>query len=157
GRASRAGPGSLRLWDTGTGRVRDAPWVPRGHVVALRLSPDGNTLAASYDTPASAGVQLWDLATGQEQAHLGVERHVLSLAFPPDGRTLVCGGHEAVIRRLDVASGKQRGCLRAGDPARVAVAPLVHSLTIAPDGRTLAAAVEKAGTAHHAVIRLWDL
>src|SRR5262249_52118429 len=132
------GAGWIKMWDTRTRRERVAPWTARGPVLALRSSPDGGSLAVSYDNRdredvAGAGIQIWDVATARETAHSRTEGAVLSLASSPDGRTLACGGHEETIRCLDVASGKERTPLRSGHR--------VGSIAISPDGRTLAAAV----------------
>lgn len=73
------------MWDARTGRLQDSFRV-EGEVASLAFSPDARTLAAS----GPRGVQLWDLATGQNRLTLPT-RSPEAVAFSPDGRTLAIG------------------------------------------------------------------
>ncbi|MFE2211032.1 helix-turn-helix domain-containing protein [Streptomyces canus] len=77
--------GSVTTWDVRTGRLQDSFRV-EGEVASLAFSPDARTLAAS----GARGVQLWDLATGQNRLTLPT-RSPEAVAFSPDGRTLAIG------------------------------------------------------------------
>lgn len=77
--------GSVMMWDVRTGRLQDSFRV-EGEVASLAFSPDARTLAASD----ARGVQLWDLATGQNRLTLPT-RSPEAVAFSPDGRTLAIG------------------------------------------------------------------
>src|SRR5215471_4080261 len=58
----------------------------------LAFSPDGKTLAT---VTAAKTVQLWDAATGEEQAKLkGATARLSGLAFSPDGKRLAACGAE---------------------------------------------------------------
>ena len=80
----------------------------------LMFSPDGSILAGGSSetgrngSTALAAVYLWDVARGEElrqiRAHQG---YIGSLAFSPDGKTLVTTGGEPVLRLWDVATGRE--------------------------------------------------
>jgi WD40 repeat protein len=77
-------------------------------------------------------VRLWDVATGEERAHLEELRTMVSgVALTPDGQTLVSASLGGLVRLWDVRSGRERQ--RIDIPC--AITP---SLTLSPDGRTLA-------------------
>lgn len=77
--------GSVKMWDARTGRLQDSFSVG-GEVASLAFSPDARTLAVS----GARGVQMWDLATGQNRLTLPA-RSPEAVAFSPDGRTLAIG------------------------------------------------------------------
>lgn len=77
--------GSVTMWNARTGRLQDSFSVG-GVVASLAFSPDARTLAVS----GARGVQLWDLATGQNRLTLPA-RSPEAVAFSPDGRTLAIG------------------------------------------------------------------
>ncbi|WP_331732147.1 hypothetical protein [Streptomyces sp. NBC_00989] len=131
--------GSIRLWDTATGRRR-ATFAGRGPDVqgAVAFSPDGRTLADGGER----GLQLWDVTTGKVRAQFTSHGAVTAVAFSPDGRTLAAAQDRAV-GLWDVASHRLR--------ATVKVHTLVPwSVAFSPDGRLLAAGGAD-GT-----VRLWD-
>src|SRR5262249_42012947 len=71
-----------KLRDTLKGHT-DAVW-------SVAFSPDGKTLALGGGLAGQPGeIQLWDVATGKEQATLkGHTDGVNCVAFSPDGKTL---------------------------------------------------------------------
>ncbi|MFI7018976.1 trypsin-like peptidase domain-containing protein, partial [Streptomyces sp. NPDC050164] len=100
--ATAGGDGTVRLWDTATGRTRttltghkdDATSVLSRGVESVAFSPDGRTLATAG---GDGTVRLWDTATGRTRSTLTghkddatsvLSRGVESVAFSPDGRTL---------------------------------------------------------------------
>jgi RNA polymerase sigma factor (sigma-70 family) len=118
---------TVSLWDTATGELRRRLRIPQTLLLHLRhWSPDGRLL---FTDGYGCRIRLWDLATGQEV--LEQEAHasgVASLAFNPDGRSIVSGGAETV-RVWDAKTGRQRQVM--SPPCW-----FVNQVTVRPDGRT---------------------
>lgn len=95
--------GSIRLWETATGRLLRAL---QGHalgVKSLAVSQDGRYLVSgSYDRTA----RLWNLSTGESVGlplqHQALVRHV---AFSPDGTSVYTGSEDNTARRWHVPTG----------------------------------------------------
>jgi RNA polymerase sigma factor (sigma-70 family) len=108
------------------------------------FSGDGKVLVTG-DTAGNAGVRVWDAATGKP---LPVEASgpIGDLALASDGRTaaVIEQADHAVVRIRDLVKGTTVGSIRTAGPD----AP--HSLSLAPDGKTLATATDTA-------VRLWDV
>src|SRR5439155_20646638 len=144
-------------WDVASGTeqrsfqaVRDTEKGSRYIVWRTSLSPDGRTLAVTYQPGqgfiATTTVRLFDVATGKETHELGGHFHyVSSMAFSPDGRLLITAGeplqpfvqqqaklpaHQVFV--WDAASGKRVGALPEGLPIGAIAA------AFSPDGRTVA-------------------
>jgi WD40 repeat protein len=106
----------VRLWDPETG-VELRPitrWDPNFATGgALTYSPDGRTLASSSpDSGASVNdtstVILYEVATGKERWRLTQQHSKRSpVAFSPDGRFLVVGGTDKLVRLISLATGKE--------------------------------------------------
>lgn len=132
--------------------VPENHWVPPGvesplplyqnaAVVCVAHAPDGRTLAAT----GGRWVKLWDTETGRRAVTMkGHKETVQSIAFTPDGDTLVSAAVDGTIRFWDVVSGGERACFDTG------VGRKVESLAVSPDGMTLAAGGERD-------VVIWDL
>ena len=76
---------------------------------------------------------MWDREDGKELATLSGHKHMVwSLAFSPDGRTLVSGGSDNTMIFWDTTTWRVRGSFDWG-------LGTVRSLAFSPDGMTLAA------------------
>ncbi|MCI0464303.1 MAG: PQQ-binding-like beta-propeller repeat protein [Gemmataceae bacterium] len=138
--------GKVVLWDAYSGQQVKALAGPPG-VTALAFAPDGKTLATAGEwkwseergdnpeprEPDDNTIRLWEVQSGQLRGRLvGNQKGTTALAFSPDGRHLVSGSKDGVVRLWDVSSGTWRE-LRGHAGAVLGVA-------FAPDGRTLASA-----------------
>jgi WD40 repeat protein len=141
---STSADGTMRLWDTATGKVLR---VFQGHTAGLfdaAFSPDGRLALSCASNPDNT-LRLWDVATGAELRRF--ERHtnsVRKVAFAPDGRQVLSGSWDFTVRLWDAATGQ---------PVRpmLAHANLVEGVAFSPQGdRALSCSTD--GT-----IRLWDL
>nr|WP_283741610.1 c-type cytochrome [Chelatococcus sp. SYSU_G07232] len=98
--------GQLHILSAGGQPLAEAP-VGQAPAVALALSPDGATVAASG---LHGDVALVDRKARRVRTVLaGGSLPVWSLAFSPDGRELLAGGADRVVRRWNAASGARLG------------------------------------------------
>ena len=107
---------------------------------SLAWSPDGRTLAVA----SGHSILLVHVETNAVRATLtGHEAPILALAFTPDGQRLLSGGWDQNVRVWDPVAASP---VAAYDWER----GKVHTIAVAPDGMTAAAACDKG-------IVLWDL
>lgn len=139
----------LSIWDLRTGQLiraintenKDQDY--REHPILF--SPNGEILAIA----ATENITLWRVSTGEKihTIQLDTDRLGRSLAFSPDGRTIVfsSGYHNTEMKLWDVQSGSQIGTL--------GYAPLnskVTSFHFSSDGKTLVSSYDN-GT-----IQVWQ-
>jgi cytochrome c len=105
--------GTVRILDGG-GHLRAETEAGATPVVALALSPDATRIAAAV---IGGSVAIIDRATARVSFNLvGPGLPVWSLAFMPDGRELLTGGGDRLVRRWDMRSGEPIGPLALGRP-----------------------------------------
>ena len=98
---------TIRLFDVETGKEIQKWEGHSGYVWKLAVSPDGTKLASAGGNDNS--LKIWDIRTGKllhdfKDAHAG--QYVVSVAFHPDGKTLLSGGRDAKARLWDVETGR---------------------------------------------------
>jgi WD40 repeat protein len=96
---------AARLWDAATGaelrRFKGDAYGESSESVAF--SPDDRQVA----TCSSTLVWLWDVATGNVLHRFQVRPLVYSVAFSPDGRTLLAGTEAGTVLLLDADDGRE--------------------------------------------------
>jgi WD40 repeat protein len=128
--ASGLDNGTIQLWDTATGVLRQTFEGHSGMINSVTFSSDGRLLAASS---IASTIQLWDTATGVlRQTFEGHSEMINSVTLSSDGRLLAAGSIAGTIQLWDTETG---------------VFPLtfeghlgkINSVTFSSDGRLLAA------------------
>jgi WD40 repeat protein len=129
---------AIHLWDATTGKPAVSGATHAGWVDRVAYSPNGKILATAcyYDR----SIRLWDAATGESLKVLHIpEGTVYSLAFFPDGHTLVAGGDKGSLHYWDVPTGRlTRSLVVRADKVETKDRFIVHAVQPAPDGKTLA-------------------
>lgn len=95
--------GRLLVWETSSWTLRFSKTGHTGGITAMAFSPpDGSRLATAGTDQM---IRLWDPQSGEEKVafHRG-RSGFWSLAFSPDGRTLVAGSDEGRLQFLKAAS-----------------------------------------------------
>ena len=139
---SAAADGTIRLWDSASGKSLRILRRHQGAVSAVTYSADGRWLAsAGHD----GTVKLWEEKSAAVRTEWrGPGNAILALAFSPDGRWLAAAGRDRVIQLWSVTDGKLAHTYPGhhGD---------VLGLAFSPDGRTLASAGADRS------VRLWNV
>jgi WD40 repeat protein/energy-coupling factor transporter ATP-binding protein EcfA2 len=150
---SASDAGVIDLWDiatrTRTDRVSVAGHDAAFHGGEMAFSPRADLVAIV----ATHGVALWQIGrrtfgarrAGPTGRGPEGETAFRTLAFSPDGDTLVTGGYDGVVRLWDVSRGQPDG------PALQGQKGWILELAFSHDSRTLASA-DNVGT-----VVLWDL
>lgn len=143
-----AGPDQiLRVWDLAGPRFVAAQKQPDS-LVCLSFSADGKRLAVG---DAGGAVRVFEKAeTGFPQLKHTLAAHkdgpVWSVAFAPDGKSLVTGGRDKTVRLWDISKAKASSVTLDGHEDGV------QAVVFAPDGARLFSA----GGADEQV-RVWDV
>ena len=133
--------GDIELWRCGHRSFQAALTSPgTGKLTALAFSPDSQLLAVSY----SQRIDLWQVPSKRLLgSFLGHQAKIRNLVFSQDGRFLVSGGRDRVLRIWDLEKRALHGVLD-GHLDRV------RSLAMSSDGELLASADVKGQ------VLLWD-
>lgn len=115
---------TARIWDVETSKEKVALRGPTGGIVSACFSPDGKTILAAsghWGRDPNSGeyeqrgwwtyplvtARLWDAETGLEVAALKGHMHLLtSVAFSPDGKSILTGSQDGTARLWDARMGR---------------------------------------------------
>lgn len=151
--ASGSGDHTIKLWNLATGQLLRT-FTPQSDPVVIAFSPDGQTLASAGGI-VDSNIKLWylnDLLRGEfhpyrifrgdDWVHLGV----MSVAFSPDGKTLISSHKmDGTVRVWNLQTEELLHILR-GDVVRV-----WQDLAISSDGQLVARGK------HGGKVNIWNL
>ena len=159
-RAENAGGKDYRIyvWDAKTLSKHATLELGEHWPVSLTFSPDGRTLLAltssggsgvpgsDPDGDTAADAVTWQVPdfAGEKRIELGTDT-LTSVAYIPDGRSIVTAGTSGVLQVRDAGTGRVRAEF-GRHPSTV------RDIAISPDGRTVASV-----TTEDTVVRLWNL
>jgi len=126
---------AIEFWNVADGKNVRALKV-KGYTNDLKVSPDGQVLAAATET---GEVRLWNTADGSERPALSAGRDpLLAVAFSADGKLIAAaGGDETRLSRPGVARVWNLGDGTEARPLDVVPEKCATDVSFSPDGATL--------------------
>jgi cytochrome c len=109
-----AGADGVVYFVSAAGQVRGEVKAASDPIIALAISADGTLVAAAGTRGAVAIIDRSDRTLARTLVGPGLP--VWSAAFLPDGRTLLTGGTDRVIRRWNAATGEPLSVAVSGEP-----------------------------------------
>lgn len=138
---SGSADGSLRIWDTKTGKEQRRLDGHSGRVWCVAFAPDGRRVASGgFD----GSVRVWDLVSGRETRRFNHNDYVRSVVFSSDGHHVLSGGDDKLVRLWSLDTGNEVRSFKGHDH-------FVWCVALSRDGkRALSASLDK-------TVRLWDV
>ena len=164
----------IELWDVHTAKHKTSLQGHTSHINSLSFSPDGKMLASAsgnrYGINGDNKVRIWDTSTGKQLAEFKNlmsenQEHphpITSVAFSPDGKTVVSTDKSANIQLWDVHTKKHKTTINVIPHKSSPYAYKVDAVTFSPDGRTLVVGLRERissrdGDYDKIPIIIWDL
>lgn len=156
GIASDKVPDSVEIWDISSKQLT-AKLVHVGGVDDVVWSPDGKQIAFTSLAPSAPGqtngsVVIWDIAQGDGPSTddntvtlTGFQDLVTSVAWSPDGKSVVAGVWDGMVQVWDVTT-QQNVTMLTGHT------DIVESVAWSPDGEHIASGSSRLDT----TLRIWD-
>ena len=139
----------------GTLHVPALPGIPAPQVTSLALSRDGTMVAAGISiskTNLDAGLVLvWNISTRAIVGLIPEYATATSLAFTPDGRSLVTGAVTGGVDLWDIGRRVKTAVVQVAPPADTAVE---GGVAVSPDGQTIAFGTQTATDTF--AVKLWS-
>lgn len=144
--------GQITLWNVRTGNVDQTLADDKGDFVAVAYLPTGRTLVTAVDSPFENGATflLDALTRGSRHELQGQQGHIASVLCSPDGRFIVSGSDDRIVRIWDAHTGSLVQQKTLSGP--------IYTLACSPDSRYLAAGtVAPRRSIESGTVTLWDL
>jgi WD40 repeat protein len=100
----------VNIFETGSGREQQViPIGDSSYPVDISYSPDGKQIALGLQSYGSqGGIKIVDAQSGEQRLFLSLgTRNVKSLAWSPDGKQILAGSDDRVVRLWDAVTGKE--------------------------------------------------
>jgi WD40 repeat protein len=156
GGALASGRGFIQVWDAHTGKLL---WSAKEHAkeVLTVAYADGNRRLAAGD--AGGSVTIHDASGRLIRTLDGHRGGATSLAFTPDGQTLVCGEAFGGTRIWNLETGRLlHSCEAANAQAETfTIDRLMNSVSLSRDGRTFATCASSVNSQFVDPVRIWDV
>lgn len=138
-------PGSIRVWNTWSGREVCRFEGHEDFALHVSLSSDGGrALSLGEDEDENIVARLWDVGNGRGMRAFRVGEATRCAALSPDGRRVITGGWDDSVLLWEAESGREIRRLGGHEHA-------VTCVEWAPDGRqAISGGVDE-------VLRLWDV
>ena len=127
---------TAKVWDAATGRELLTLKGLSHWVLSAAFSPDGKRIVTgggefgSQGVPVQTEAKVWDAATGRQLfAISGHQSPVWSVAFSPDGKRIVSGSRDGMVRVSDAATGQEVLTLKCDSE--------LASVAFSPDGKRI--------------------
>jgi predicted NACHT family NTPase len=124
------GDNELKLWNLETGKETKSIRGHKSNIECMSFDPSGKSLAVG---DLNEKVRIWEVETGKQVGMFELGTIVNSVAFSPDGKTLVAGGslsNDPKVKLWDIKTGKETLIYKSDFGA-------VRSVAISPDSSTL--------------------
>ncbi|MEH2048454.1 beta-propeller domain-containing protein [Nostoc sp.] len=145
--ASGSWDSSVKVWNLLNGELRYNLPASSWSVLAVAISPDSKTLASGNGygpTIENETLKLWNLETGKLIRSISASAKIRSVAFSPDGKTLISGTEDNTIKLWNVDNGQLLKTLSGHSE-------IVTSVAVSSDGKNLVSG------SFDKTIKLWDL